>query len=81
MIQAALVYTNADEKRELRIFTKKYPISGNLIHLFNSTDCHVISSLLAKSAVEELTKYPLKTIQDKVLSRFEAMILAYKKLV
>lgn len=63
------------------MFTKKYPLSANLIHLFNSTDCHVISNLIAKSAIEQLGSLPIKTVQEKTMARLEALILAFKKLV
>lgn len=72
---------SSDEKREMRVFTKRYPVSANLIHLFNSTDCHVISNLIAKSAMEDISTTPIKMVQERVLSRLESLMLAFKKLV
>eukprot|EP01127_Copromyxa_protea_P017572 TRINITY_DN5379_c0_g1_i1.p1 TRINITY_DN5379_c0_g1~~TRINITY_DN5379_c0_g1_i1.p1 ORF type:complete len:804 (-),score=147.88 TRINITY_DN5379_c0_g1_i1:19-2430(-) len=80
VIQAALVFTNTQEKRELRILTKRIPISTNLINIFNSADCHVVSSLLAKSAAELTLTQPFKTVQERTLEKVVNLAHAYKKL-
>jgi hypothetical protein len=63
------------------VFMKRFPISTNLINIFHSAYCHLVSSLLAKSVVEQVLVDPLKAVQEKLTQRLLNMAIAFKKLV
>lgn len=52
-VQCALLYTNSNGERRIRVHTLSVPLVKDLADLFRSTDGAATSALIAKLAVEK----------------------------
>jgi protein transport protein SEC24 len=78
-IQAALLYSNSNGERRLRIHTIVVPVAQDAPELYNALNPSVIANLAAKKAIASINKSSVQTSREIIQFQCTELIGAYKK--
>lgn len=78
-IQAAVLYTNSDGQRRVRIHNLILPLTSQLSDLFKHSDAKAVANLLAKRAIDDIPRNGLKTQREHVINTLVESLKSYQK--
>ncbi|XP_037948998.1 protein transport protein Sec24A-like [Teleopsis dalmanni] len=76
--QAALLYTNSEGERRIRVHTICLPVTGSLPEIMHAADTEAIISLLAKMAVDRSITSNLSDARDAFINATVDILNAFK---
>lgn len=77
--QSALLYSNSDGERRLRIHTAQVPVCSDAVSLFDAVDALALANFVAKKAVLNLRKSSLHSSREIIQYLCTDIITAYTK--
>eukprot|EP00981_Chlorochromonas_danica_P001118 scaffold247_cov172-Ochromonas_danica.AAC.33 len=75
-IQAALLYTNSNSERRIRVHTMVLPVTQNVLEMVDTVDIDCAMNLLAKQAVDMALKTGFENARQRVLQTTTEIIRA-----
>eukprot|EP01083_Nonionella_stella_P130665 396613_1 len=77
-VQAALLYTNCDGERRIRIHTLVAPSIPSLPELYGRVNAVAISTVVAKHAIEVSLESNLRKCREQIQNTFIALLRSYR---
>ncbi|KAJ3328411.1 COPII coat Sec23p-Sfb3p heterodimer component [Blyttiomyces sp. JEL0837] len=78
-IQVALLYTNMDGERRIRVLNISVPNTTSLGNVFRYAEMDTTVNYLAKASVSQAVSTPLKTVREQLTDRCVKILTAYRK--
>ena len=78
-VQLAVLYTNLNGERRLRIHNSALEVSKNLNDVFRYVDVDAVTSFLSKRAAKHLSKKSLAAVRKSLNVSVVSMLTAYRK--
>eukprot|EP00475_Leptophrys_vorax_P021293 TRINITY_DN29000_c0_g1_i3.p1 TRINITY_DN29000_c0_g1~~TRINITY_DN29000_c0_g1_i3.p1 ORF type:complete len:703 (-),score=177.78 TRINITY_DN29000_c0_g1_i3:17-2125(-) len=78
-IQSALLYSNSNGERRLRIHTLVLPVAADAPELFNSINVNAMTNYIAKKAVAACRKASVQTAREIIQFQCTEVVSAFKK--
>jgi len=79
-VQTALLYTNINQERRVRVHTAVYETSANVTSIYGGLDPLAVSCLLARKAVEKVQTEKLEGARAYVVERNVATLKSFRQL-
>lgn len=77
-IQAAVLFTNHNGERRIRVHNLMIPVTANLYDLYKSTDIHASMDLLSKLAVDDIKRNGLLAQRNYIFNTISKCIKTYR---
>lgn len=79
-IQVAVLYTNREGTRLIRLFNTLLMASANPSNIFKSADLDTSLSILFKSAISHCSLFPMSSLRQQIVERAVHILGGYRKL-
>ena len=78
-VQLAILYTNMNGERRLRVHNAAVEVSKNLNDVFRFVDVDAVTSFLSKRAAQQLSRKTIPSVRKSLNVSVVAMLTAYRK--
>ena len=79
--QFAMLYTDIDGVRKIRVFNYSWKVTKNLYNYFKSSDVESVTQFKMRSELSQLAKKGAKNTKEKMINDLVGMLHTYKQKV
>lgn len=79
VVQAALLFTKATGERVVRVHTLRLRTCSQIADIFRATDIEAVVATLAKKAVRDHRRFPMKALRERIRKESVAALASYRK--